>query len=62
MAGRSVSSSPSGENPDKPARSTRSGHAVTAKRVARSASSGTGAPSDSHRVARSVFIGSAHRA
>ena len=61
MAGRSVSSSPSGETPDKPARSTRSGHAVPAKRVARSASSGNGAPSGSHRVARSASSG-AHTA
>ena len=61
MAGRSVSSSFSGETPDKPARSTRSGRAVPAKRVARSASSGTGAPSGSHRVARSASSG-AHTA
>lgn len=61
MAGRSVSSSSSGETPDKPARSTRSGRAVPAKRVARSASSGTGAPSGSHRVARSASSG-AHTA
>ena len=61
MAGRSVSSSPSGETPDKPARSTRSGRAVPAKRVARSASSGTGTPSGSHKVARSASSG-AHTA
>ncbi|UBZ05250.1 FtsQ-type POTRA domain-containing protein [Bifidobacterium pseudolongum] len=57
MAGRSVSSTPSGETPDKPTRSTRSGHAVPAKRVARSASSRNGAPSGSRRVARSASSG-----
>lgn len=57
MAGRSVSSTPSGETPDKPARSTRSGRAVPAKRVARSASSGAGAQAESHRVARSASSG-----
>lgn len=57
MAGRSVSSTPSGETPDKPTRSMRSGHAAPAKRVARSASSGAGAQAESHRVARSASSG-----